>query len=309
MSAVATRPRLGFLGLGWIGRLRLDALEASGEVDVAGVADPAVSGALDSLDDLLELPLDGVVIATPNALHAEQAIAALEHGVAVFCQKPLARSASEAQEVVDAARAADLLLAVDLSYRHAEAFRVAHDLVRDGALGDVFAVDLVFHNAYGPDKEWFYDPRLSGGGCLLDLGTHLLDLVLWTLGGEAEVRSSRLVGGAVEEYATAELDVADAAVRLACSWRLHAGADAVIGATFYGRDGAVSVRNVGGSFYDFSAELLRGTAREPLVEPPDDWGARAALAWLRRLAHDPSFDPEIESAVRVAALVDDIYGR
>lgn len=196
MSAVATRPRLGFLGLGWIGRLRLDALEASGEVDVAGVADPAVSGALDSLDDLLELPLDGVVIATPNALHAEQAIAALEHGVAVFCQKPLARSASEAQEVVDAARAADVLLAVDLSYRHAEAFRVAHDLVRDGALGDVFAVDLVFHNAYGPDKEWFYDPRLSGGGCLLDLGTHLLDLVLWTLGGEAEVRSSRLVGGA-----------------------------------------------------------------------------------------------------------------
>ena len=306
---MATRPRLGFLGLGWIGRLRLDALEASGEVDVAGVADPAVSGALDSLDDLLELPLDGVVIATPNALHAEQAIAALEHGVAVFCQKPLARSASEAQEVVDAARAADVLLAVDLSYRHAEAFRVAHDLVRDGALGEVFAVDLVFHNAYGPDKEWFYDPRLSGGGCLLDLGTHLLDLVLWTLGGEAEVRSSRLVGGAVEEYATAELDVADAAVRLACSWRLHAGADAVIGATFYGRDGAVSVRNVGGSFYDFSAELLRGTAREPLVEPPDDWGARAALAWSRRLAHDPSFDPEIESAVRVAALVDDIYGR
>lgn len=309
MSAVATRPRLGFLGVGWIGRLRLDALEASGEVDVAGVADPAVSGALESLDDLLELPLDGVVIATPNALHAEQAIAALEHGVAVFCQKPLARSASEAKEVVDAACAADALLAVDLSYRHVEAFRVAHDLVRDGALGDVFAVDLVFHNAYGPDKEWFYDPRLSGGGCLLDLGTHLLDLVLWTLGGEAEVRSSRLVGGAVEEYATAELDVADAAVRLACSWRLHAGADAVIGATFYGRDGAVSVRNVGGSFYDFSAELLRGTAREPLVEPPDDWGARAALAWLRRLAHDPSFDPEIESAVRVAALADDIYGR
>ena len=309
MSAVVAKPRLGFLGLGWIGRLRLDALEASGEVEVAGVADPAIAGALESLDDLLELPLDGVVIATPNALHGEQAIAALEHGVAVFCQKPLARSASEARDVVDAARGADALLAVDLSYRHVEAFRRARELVREGMLGDVFALDLVFHNAYGPDKEWFYDPRLSGGGCLIDLGTHLVDLALWTLGEEADVRSSRLVGDEVEEYATAELDVGGAAVRLACSWKLHAGAEAVIGASFYGREGAVSVRNVNGSFYDFAAELHRGTARESLVGPPDDWGGRAALNWSRRLARDPSFDPEIESAVQVAAIVDDIYGR
>jgi predicted dehydrogenase len=45
----------------------------------------------------------------------------------------------------------------------------------------VFAVDLVFHNAYGPDKPWFYDPELSGGGCVMDLGVHLVDLALWSL--------------------------------------------------------------------------------------------------------------------------------
>ena len=309
MSAVATKPRLGFLGLGWIGRARLEALEASGEVEVAAIADPAVAGALDSLDELLELPLDGVVVATPSALHAAQAKAALERGLAVFCQKPLARTAEEARRVVDAARAADSLLGVDLSYRHVEAFGAARELVAGGGLGEVFAADLAFHNAYGPDKPWFYDPELAGGGCVIDLGTHLVDLALWILGDEARVASSRLVGEPVEQYATAELEVGGAGVRLACSWNLHAGRDAVVEATLYGRDGAVSVRNLDGSFYDFRAELLRGTARETIAEPPDDWAGRAALGWARRLARDPSFDPRIEQAVRVAELVDAIYGR
>jgi predicted dehydrogenase len=58
-----------------------------------------------------------VVIATPSALHAEQSIAALTSGAAVFCQKPLGRTADEVRQVVDAARTADRLLAVDLSYR------------------------------------------------------------------------------------------------------------------------------------------------------------------------------------------------
>ncbi|MFL5972859.1 MAG: gfo/Idh/MocA family oxidoreductase, partial [Gaiellaceae bacterium] len=63
MTVVATRPRLGFLGVGWIGRKRLEAIEASGVAAVAAVADPAVDGAAASLDELLEQELDGVVIA------------------------------------------------------------------------------------------------------------------------------------------------------------------------------------------------------------------------------------------------------
>ena len=129
-----------------------------------------------TLDDLVDLEVDGVVIATPSAMHAEQSIRALERGAAVFCQKPLGRTAAEVRAVVDAARAADRLLGVDLSYRFTEGMRRVRDLVRSGELGRVYAVDLVFHNAYGPDKPWFYDPALSGGGCVMDLGVHLVDL-------------------------------------------------------------------------------------------------------------------------------------
>ena len=305
MSVTTTRPRLGFVGLGWIGRARLDAIESDGVAEISALADPAVTWALDTLDQLLDAELDGIVIATPSALHAEQAIAALQQGLAVFCQKPLGRTADETRAVVDAASRADRLLTVDLGYRQIEAFRAARALVRSGELGEIVAGDLVFHNAYGPDKPWFYDPALSGGGCVIDLGVHLVDLALWILELEPEVVTSRLVGDPVEQFATAELDQ----LRLACSWNLHAGRDAVVEATFYGSEGAVSVRNVDGSFYDFRCERMRGTSTEVLVEPPDDWGGRTVLEWARRVAAGERFDERAEEYVTVAKILDRIYGR
>ena len=192
LSASAARtvgtPRLGFLGVGWIGRHRMDALLEADAARVGAVADPS-SDALaplkerfvdaaygDTLDDLLEQDLDGIVIATPSAYHARQSMAALERGIPVFCQKPLGRTASEARAVVEAARSADRLLAVDFCYRHTAAMRAIRRAVEAGTLGRIYAADLVFHNAYGPDKPWFYDRARSGGGCVTDLGIHLVDL-------------------------------------------------------------------------------------------------------------------------------------
>jgi predicted dehydrogenase len=331
-ARAALVPRLGFLGVGWIGRHRMQAIAVSGYGEVTAVRDPsadalqaaraaapdaAVAG---SLDEMLEMDLDGIVLATPSALHAEQSVRALERGLAVFCQKPLARTAPETRAVLDAARAADRLLGVDLSYRHTRAMRAVRELVRGGELGRVHAVDLVFHNAYGPDKPWFQDPRLSGGGCAIDLGIHLVDLLLWTLGSprvervEARLhREGRPVAPGeqvAEDFCVAQLDLAgDLTARLACSWHLPAGRDCVIEATFYGTGGAASMRNVGGSFYDLRAERWTGTAAEALVEPPDHWGGRAAAAWAERLARDRGYDPSVEDAEAVAEVLDRIYGR
>lgn len=331
-SVGRTRPRLGFLGVGWIGRHRMEAIARSGAADVAVLADaaPEPLGAArhvapdamvaTSLEELLDAELDGIVIATPSALHAEQAVAALERGLAVFCQKPLARTAGETRRVIDAARAANRLLGVDLSYRYTSAVRRIAPLVREGELGRVYAVDLVFHNAYGPDKPWFRDPALAGGGCVIDLGIHLVDLALWVLGfPRVERVTSRLFAGGepvmapaavVEDYAEARLDLAGGTVvRLACSWNLSAGRDAVIEAAFYGTAGGAAMRNVSGSFYDFVAERYRGTAREVLASPPDEWGGRAAVAWARRLGEHAAYDPDVERLAEVAAALDAMYGR
>jgi predicted dehydrogenase len=328
---VTAKPRIGFLGVGWIGRHRMEAMLATGAVEAAAIAEPSDEMAAEALklapgaervadlDALLALGLDGIVIATPSAMHAEQSIRALEAGAAVFCQKPLGRTEAEARAVVDAARAADRLLAVDLSYRFTEGMRRIRELIQSGELGRVFAVDLVFHNAYGPDKAWFYDPALSGGGCVMDLGVHLVDLALWALDFPAvETVTADLLAageplaevGKVEDYAVATLGLeGGAAVRLACSWRLQAGCDAIISASFYGTGGGASLSNVGGSFYDFAAERYRGTARETLAAPPEEWGGRAAADWARRLAAGTRFDPAAERLVDVAAVLDRIYGR
>ncbi|GGL78177.1 Gfo/Idh/MocA family protein [Wenxinia marina] len=326
----ARTPRLGFLGLGWIGRHRMEALASSGAAEVAALAD-ADDAALEAaariapdaapcagLDEMLAAGLDGIVIATPSALHAPQAIAALEAGLAVFCQKPLGRTGDEAEQVVEAARRADRLLAVDLSYRHTAAFRALKAEIDGGGLGRPHALDLTFHNAYGPDKPWFRDRTLSGGGCLIDLGVHLVDAALWLTGSEgATCRSAamfhqgrRLGPGEedVEDLVYATLDLPGGAVaRIACSWNLSAGNDAVIGAEIHGVGAGAILRNVGGSFFDFEAHRTRGTARESLSAPPDDWGGRAAVAWARALAMDPGFDPAAEGLVRLARTLDAIY--
>jgi predicted dehydrogenase len=259
-----------------------------------------------------------VVIATPSALHAEQSIRALEHGVAVFCQKPVGRSETETAQVVAAARKADRLLGIDFSYRHVEGVRRIRELIQAGELGEVFAVNLVFHNAYGPDKPWFYDRQLSGGGCVIDLGIHLIDLALWALDFPEVVdvhgrcfskgQPLRSYGSAVEDFASARIELSSGAcVDLACSWHVSAGRDAVIEASFYGSQGGAAIKNVNGSFFDFEAHRYRGTADELLVEPPDEWGGRAAVAWARQLAQSPGFDPQVARVVEVARAIDGIY--
>jgi predicted dehydrogenase len=141
---------------------------------------------------------------------------------------------------------------------------------------------------------------------------------LWTLdfpevtGASAQLLSKGepLRDGVVEDYAVAQLDLATGtSVRLACSWNLPAGQEAVISTAFYGTGGGAALKNVGGSFYDFTAERYRGTSTETLISPPDSWGGRAAADWATRLGTGARFDPEAERLITVARALDSIYGR
>lgn len=366
--AVERRPRLGFAGTGWIGGHRLHAVAASGLATVAAVADPIAERRREivaelaradgtaapprtcaSFAELLALAhaddgddgggLDGVVIATPSGLHAAQATAALDRGLDVFCQKPLGRHGDEVAAVVAAASAAGRRLGVDFCYRHVPGVAELRRVVQEGGLGRVFAVDLVFHNAYGPDKSWALDPRTAGGGCLVDLGTHLLDLCFWCLGERrvAEPRARLYAGGrrlgpeereqTVEDYAQATLDlVKDAsggestAVSIHCSWFHATGRPAEIAAVFRGTAGTAELRNRAGSFFDFAVERFQGDrGRESLVpvaagardDDPWSWGRGPILDWVAAL-RDPAASRIADhgrAALRVATAIDRLYGR
>jgi predicted dehydrogenase len=325
-------PRLGFLGVGWIGRNRMVSIIESGQAEVCAIADaeekaaceaaslaPGASVAAD-LSELLKLDLDGIVIATPSANHAEQTLRVLDRGICVFCQKPLSRNARETQALVDKSRSANRALGVDLSYRGLEGSERIRRIIMEGEVGEIYAADLVFHNAYGPDKPWYYNLSQSGGGCVMDLGVHLVDLALWALGyPEVSSVTSRLFSGGrrwspdhgtVEDFAGARIDLKNGGiVNLSCSWRVSAGCDALISATFYGTKGGLSLTNKEGSFYHFRAERFRSTSREVLSDGDPQWWGRTAVEWARRLRRDKCYDPDIERQVAVSRIIDSIYGR
>jgi predicted dehydrogenase len=333
VESAPRKPRLGFVGLGWIGRNRLQSVAEAGVAEIAAIHDVQANAIeevrelsrdavhFSSFKELLNHDLDGVVIATPNCFHAEQSIAALEHGIAVFCQKPLGRNAVETRKIVDAARKADRALGVDLSYRAIPAMRSVSDFVESGELGNVFAVDAKFHNGYGPDKAWFRDLALSGGGCVLDLGSHLLDLALGPLGFPevTSVQSSLFADGKlllrggeeVEDYAVAMIETASGTViNLSCCWNMHVGRDADIEIAFYGTRGGAKLRNVDGSFYDFVGERFSGTRKETINDPGGvnwEWGGLATIEWIKRLSVDGRFDAEAERFVLLAEVLDRIY--
>lgn len=303
----------------------------SGLADVAAVSDPSPECVTEALklapasksfssfnETISDTNINGVVIATPSALHMEQSVAAFEAGKAVFCQKPLGRNAEEVKAVVAAAKKADRLLGADFSYRYTAAFNAILPIIQSGELGKIFAVDLKFHNAYGPDKPWFYDKKQSGGGCVLDLGIHLIDLLLYALDfpDVTSVKSQLFAKGQpvkgnedVEDYANVQLKLDnEISAQLACSWNLQAGCEAVIEASFYGTNGGVALRNLNGSFYDFEGLRFWGTKTETLVQPPDAWGGRTLVHWIEKLAANPAYNPEADNFITSAEVLDRIYG-
>ena len=144
------RSRVGFLGVGWIGRNRMEAMIATGAIESAAVCDPnadmaaeaaRIAGApvSESLDAMLDLGLDGIVIASPSALHAGQAIRALERGVAVFCQKPLAHTVFEARQMRRAAEKAGVATQMGNQIQSHEVYRTAVKAIQSGVIAVISA--------------------------------------------------------------------------------------------------------------------------------------------------------------------------
>ncbi|HEU4495951.1 MAG TPA: Gfo/Idh/MocA family oxidoreductase [Flavobacterium sp.] len=323
---------LGFIGVGWIGRNRMEVLLNSGKAEAKFIAEPseenrreafkaASDAEISDIEAICKENIDGIVIATPSAMHAGQAVSALNSGKAVFCQKPLGRNAAEVKEAIEASEKAGKLLAVDLSYRYTKAFQAVHEVVASGAIGHVFAVELKFHNAYGPDKGWFYDISQSGGGCVMDLGVHLIDLALSALGfPEIKEISSHLFSKGkklqkqedkVEDFASvAIVTEQETAISLECSWHVSAGRDAVIEAKFYGTGGGAAFTNTNGSFYDFKAERYNGTQTEVLFDSKDDWQGKAGVDWAEKVLGGQGFDKKTAAElIKTSIVIDRIYGR
>ena len=143
--------------------------------------------------ELLRNPeIDAVTVALPNALHAEVSIAALKAGKHVLCEKPLAMTVAQGEEMVATAHAQGRILAINMSNRPRTEVQYMRQQVASGALGTIsYATGRMIRRAGIPGfGSWFTRRELAGGGALLDIGVHMLDMVLHIL-GEPKVAAIR----------------------------------------------------------------------------------------------------------------------
>ena len=147
--------------------------------------------ALTSYEEMLADPkVDVVFIGTPNAQHAEQAIAALRAGKHLLCDKPLAVTVADAERVLQVARETGRKLGLGFMTRHFPASQEARRIIASGAIGDVVLIQCEMVGTANPPIGWRLDPRLAQAGVLNNIGVHGNDLVRFLVGSEvAEVQA------------------------------------------------------------------------------------------------------------------------
>jgi predicted dehydrogenase len=133
--------------------------------------------------DILEV-VDAVIIASPNDSHEEIALAAIEQGKHVLCEKPLALDAAGAWRMAEAATAKGVTTMTPFTYRFMPAFQWVKALIDDGYVGTPYHLNLRYQTGYarGGEYAWRFDEALSGGGVIGDIGSHFLHVARWWLG-------------------------------------------------------------------------------------------------------------------------------
>jgi len=212
-----SRPfRLGLVGVGAIAQAYLQLADRSEDLCVAAVvdvdrgrreqaADACGARAFATVEDLAAGLVDGVVVATPPATHVALASRALAAGMPVLCEKPLATTAADARTLVGEAARLGVPLQMATKYRYVDEVVAVRDRVREGGFGAVLGAVNTFSGRVEAAGRWSSDPAQSGGGVIIDNGTHAVDLLAFVLGPITEVLT-------VEGPRVQLLDVEDTAI-------------------------------------------------------------------------------------------------
>lgn len=191
--------RIGMIGTGGISHWHARQLKELDNVEIIAIADPNqqskdkivadiglanVKQFSDYQDMFQHVQLDAVVICSPHTLHFQQAIDSLNNGCHVLIEKPMACSEYEAQQMINTAKHLGKVLQVSYQRHFQPDFLFIRDAIADGLIGNLTSVTASLYQDWGylTTGSWRQNPALSGGGMLMDSGSHILDVLLWTTG-------------------------------------------------------------------------------------------------------------------------------
>ena len=204
--------RLGLIGLGYIGKVHLHScmnIESTEVVAVADVSKKALKmsqkvGIKKTYSDyhslLKDNTIDAVIISLPTHLHLTCAKEAAEAGKHILLEKPIGKNVKEGREILSAANKNNIQLMIGYSYRFAPVFQCLKSKIEGGELGEVqmgYATNVAsgpfFHrtenSAPRPVPDWWFQRELTGGGALMDLGCHMINLIRWYMGEISDIKS------------------------------------------------------------------------------------------------------------------------
>jgi predicted dehydrogenase len=311
--------RVGVVGLGYAGETH-----TKNYLKIPGVEVVALAGLeeekLEALGETYGIPnlyrswedlvarddLDIVSVGAPNHLHNPISLAAFEGGKHVLCEKPLARTGAEAEEIVEAAKNADRVLHVAFSQRERSDVQTLKRHIDEGNLGRIYhaKANWMRRNGIPGMGGWFTSKEMAGGGPLIDLGVHILDHALYLM-GEPEVESvtcatyaelgprglgsrkfnTKTTGvGAfeVEDLATAFIRLrGGATLQLDASWAVYGSAGDDFGVTLYGTEGGAEMKVVNYG-WDDTLRIFTDVAGVPAVVAPQLSPGEGHFAIVRR---------------------------
>ena len=278
--------RVGVVGIGWAGQQHLKAYASLAGVRIVSLAgmeqdlrdslqaEYSIPNAFSGWEDMLEHgDLDAISVAVPTFLHAPIAIAALERGLHVLSEKPIARNAVEGQAMVDAARTAGRVLDIAFNHRRRGDIQALKEVIDAGGVGRPYYAKASWLRRSGIPMlgSWFTNPELAGGGPLADIGVHALDYALHLLGEPKVVAVSATThselgprgrGGnarytamatshafEVEDFASAFLRLEGGGTLLIeAGWATYREADDLLDFMVYGTDGGAELKVQGAPF-------------------------------------------------------------
>ena len=271
------RVRVGVIGLGYAGETHLKSYRAVGGVEPVALAglEPerlkqlasayAVPDVHDQWEDLVAREdLDAISVCAPNYLHAPIALAALSSGKHVLCEKPLARTRAEAAAMVAAAVENDRVLHTAFNHRERGDVAALKRYAEEGSLGRIYHAKASWMRRWGIPSAgtWFTSKEMAGGGPLIDLGVHVLDMGLHLMGEPTVVSVTaaaytelgpRRQGRDFNPSASAPFEVEDLAsaflrfddgstLLLEAAWAAHGRARDDFGVTLFGTDGGADIK-------------------------------------------------------------------
>lgn len=228
--------------------------------------------------------IDAVAVALPNALHERVVLMALEAGKHVLCEKPLAMNAAEGERMVEASRRLNRKLMLHFNYRFQPSSQAIKRAVDEGVLGHVYFAKTIWHRKRGIPNlgGWFTQKQTAGGGALIDLGVHRLDLALWLMGYPRPVSLTgvayNFLGRQLAEAEGKVFDVDDlaagfirfengASLVLETSWAANSERKEDQWTQLFGIHGGAVQRNWDDG-YQYEARIFRGQQHDVISEIP-----------------------------------------